>query len=72
MSARLWILHVPRMYKNSANLGILAVLQLWILGSERESVTYADFMRVLVFGSSGYPPEDEGIRLEQSTGVARV
>jgi hypothetical protein len=41
-------------------------------GSEQESVTRADFMRVLVFGKSGYTPEDEGIGLEQGTGVAWV
>ena len=51
-------------------------LRLWVApynkGSERGSVTPPDFMRVLVFGNSGYTREDERNRLEQSTGVAWV
>ena len=41
-------------------------------GSERESVTPSDFMRVLDFGNSGYTQEDARNRLEQSTGVAWI
>ena len=41
-------------------------------GSERESVTPPDFMRVLDFGNSGYTQEDARNRLEQSTGVAWI
>src|SRR5690242_6043707 len=42
------------------------------LGSERETVTPADGMGVLIFGDSGYTPQDERGGLEQSAGLAWV
>ena len=52
----------------------LTAKSVWSLffGSERESVTPPDFMRVLDFGNSGYTQEDARNRLEQSTGVAWI
>jgi len=41
-------------------------------GSERESETPPDFMKVLDFGNCGYTQEDARNRLEQSTGVAWI
>jgi len=57
---------------NASNRTATRLAEVPEIGSERESETPPDFMRVLDFGNCGYTQEDARNRLEQSTRVAWI